>query len=817
MTRKNKILTKSMCTALATLMLMPQVNCFATEVQKKQISNVSENKIKNSNETLKEIKSKLKKLSLSEWLEIAGAIGISVTAAIILWKKYHKSEPKPISNQIKDETIEKLNEFFDKPLPNEELSQLEQKLKSEDISSNENLETLKINREKLQSLEGHVLNSENDIDNICNALENFYLNNENMYDPQKRFVLSYIIYEASKIAADGTNKNIYDKLFEVNEKVNQKVICNALKNDKNPIEARKTIANLLFLEHLGVLEFNYHKENEVKRTPTPSKEYTSSSLAYGETVVLTLPHGSGEKIFNKIFVDSNKEKTWGNRTSTHSFEVENNANNGIRFTEKKGDIIDAAINFLGHQIGLINSQKGINLNVCSNDKTANVDGTSGHILVGTAELALASGALIKLESAAPCETSKFGHTHGMSGKSNIISATCQFRPFSPHEKRSGILVNVSGLTVDELNQALDAFNENLEANLNDDEFLKKLTGLKMTENELKEFLNKLAEDGQNKQQNSDIIQHAKQPLRFYENSENMKALSNSVEDTGLMIFYDPQNGKYKYYVANETQFNGCFKNEHERNLIKANQLELLSLNASYMQLKDASTISNISKTLEEYINKNKQNNKILDIQHFEIFEKRIKEKEFIKGIETQKRRAQDKAYRIPGVEIYRNDEGKVGTCYGYYIENVEKFKQYCGNNNISDEDAKKIYACQNWWFYTSNEILDGDRWNILENKNIPEVFRKHIELIKKYHTLNDYGSGFVSHKKFIKDNNQGLLGDFTSLLTGNQEWRIFNNGKKFEEIKGNAKTFALGIDANVFDSKKHDSIEEILRVAGINK
>lgn len=239
-------------------------------------------------------------MSLKEWLVVAGALGIPVVIATDIWKKkvkpieQVKPDPTELHKSIEHQTLEEVDKIlqrsFDKELDSTELSQLETKLNN-DILSKENLQVLEINETVLKELIYYVLDSKNSIEDICQGLENFYLKDENIYNPQKRYVLSYIIYEASKLHKNLKNKNIYNKLFEVNEKVNQKLIIDAIKNQGNPMEARKTIANLLFLEHLGILEFNYKKEKPLKDVNhTPEKEYASSPLAYEETVVLTLTY-----------------------------------------------------------------------------------------------------------------------------------------------------------------------------------------------------------------------------------------------------------------------------------------------------------------------------------------------------------------------------------------------------------------------------------------------------------------------------------------------------------------------------------------------
>ena len=519
-------LRNSLCVTLSAISLVPQISCFAKE---ETTSKLAENKIGINNLKLKELKNKLKNITLKEWLALAGALGIPTIAAFAIWKNKSSKNPstgndnpnpeptvKPLSDNptdteaIAQNVLKELESVTTKNLTAKEIQNLEKNLKNG--ISDENLVVLKIDKTELDKLTAYVLDTHNGIDGICAALEQFYLESDesaNIYDPQKRYVLSHIIYEASKLPDNDTNRNAYNKLFEVNEKINQKVILNALKDEGSPIEARRTIAHVLFLEHLGVLKFDYNKEkNEVRLTP--KKEYTSSSLAYGETVMITLPYIAGSDTNKKIFSGIETDK-WTGRTSSHSFKFNWDELNGLEVRENKNDASTNVLNAAARLTGFTPYQKGININVTSKDKGAYPTGTNGHILVDTQTSTLGSAALIKLESAAPKTTSVFGHSHGMSAGSNIISATCQFRPFSPHLERSGVLVNLAGLTTSELTQAIDDFDKVFERNSKDTAFIEKLTGPKMSEAELREFLNLGStpeKSNSNETTKNDYIEHA---------------------------------------------------------------------------------------------------------------------------------------------------------------------------------------------------------------------------------------------------------------------------------------------------------------------
>ena len=818
-------LRNSLCVTLSAISLVPQISCFAKE---ETTPKSAENKVEINDLKLKELKNKLKNITLKEWLTLAGVLGVPTVAALAIWKSKSSKNPstgndnpnpapivKPLSDTSTDaktivqNVLEKLGSVTTENLTDEEIKSLEKNLING--ISDKNLDVLKIDKTKLDELTAYVLEANNGIDGICAALEQFYLESDesaNIYDPQKRYVLSHIIYEASKLPDNDTNRNAYNKLFEVNEKINQKVILNALKDEDSPIEARKTIAHVLFLEHLGVLKFDYNKEkNEVRLTP--KKEYTSSSLAYGETVMITLPYIAGSDINKKIFSDIDTDK-WTDRTSSHNFDFNWGEHNGLEVRESKGNVAENFFNLTARLAGFTPYQKGININVTSKDKGAYPTGINGHILVDTRNSTLGSAALIKLESAAPFTASVFGHSHGASTGSNIISATCQFRPFSPHSKRSGILVNLAGLTTSELTQAIDDFDKVFGENSEDTTFLEKLTGSKMNEAELKQFLNFGSNPGKansNETTENDYVKHAQKPLRFYENPENMKLISDSAAETGMMIFCDQKTSKYTYYIVDGAKFNNFIQNEVERNQIKANQLTPMPLALSITDMKSYSTIARISKTLKEYI----ENNMILDINHFNLFENTNEEnKRMLDGIRKSAEDAKKDAYVIPGLKIYRY-KGWVGsaTYYGYFIENIKQFLGYCQGAGISDENAKKIYACQNWWFDTSGDG-DLDIFGKKAKELLPKIFINHLVNIKEHHTLTDYKSSYV---KNLREGGPRTVGATFGLIGGTKERRIFTEYNILEKLRNDSND--LGINGHVFDCSTAGSIETILKTAKV--
>lgn len=115
---------------------------------------------------------------------------------------------------------------------------------------------------------------------------------------------------------------------------------------------------------------------------------------------------------------------------------------------------------------------------------------------------------------------------------------------------------------------------------------------------------------------------------------------------------------------------------------------------------------------------------------------------------------------IPGVTIFRADHGC--TVYGYIIEYIDKFLNWCGTKNIKSEDMVIILLCQNLWFYTSGGYT---LWQISE---LPKTFADKLIEIKETNSAhkNKESKYVVNMENVEKD-----------------EWRIYPVGSdKFEKI-----------------------------------
>ena len=564
---------------------------------------------------------------------------------------------------------------------------------------------LKVDYKSLNSLVSEVINSKGNKNDEFTILFSL-CNGDNIYDIQKRFVLSVILNELNK-----RNSDLYPTYFKMNEEVNKEIIVNAL-SEQSKSPAAKSMMHVMLMAQLGELEINRRSDM------IPAKEYIASIFKYGESILIRHPLAinkqSSEELWKALYPGKGISAEWQKRVSSHGIEITPSG----ELKEAKYSGLQAVTN--APYAFITSNNQGIGINISR--KNAALD-TAGHLLVYNTENNLGEASLVKLESAGPGSTSVFGHGHGLNVNSNKISATCQIKALSEHTARDAVHIDMRGANSQKLTELVRSLDKWVDLNESNPEVIKemlnKLAGPKMSLGELEKFTHKYTQN--TSWSNEDFETSAKGKNTTTKEIIDVSA-SEEMKNLGIRIFNNSK-GNYMYYVEDESKLKQAF-GSNEAKKIKSSQFK-------WMQLKSDSSISVeniINQSLEAKIKEGK-----INPLNYETFLSKSLEEEWIKNKMENSKNEYEESLAIPGVQLYRSKKSSWGisyTVYGYIITNIQTFKDYAKQTlQMNDNEINFVIDNQNLWMWTSGS-------SGLNINNLPEKFLNALSLVKNMHTAN---------------------------------------------------------------------------------
>lgn len=561
-----------------------------------------------------------------------------------------------------------------------------------------------------------VAKGEYNILDLFTKLEDYYLHSGNDNDRifnPQRRALLFAICELTH------DKKIADKCWEINNKLNEKALLNFLKTYS---ATAKLLAKMFLLFQIGETKFTKRGSSQEFKD---SNIEIFKAIAQGESVVVKLPGKFAKDnkydILQKLNDNNNNPEDIteiNSRSSTHDiYEIPRE--DGTTYLCEKKSYLSGATSYLG--IGEVKN-RSVGVNICkynnSNEKNELLVVTSG------------DAALFKLEPIAPNETSVYGHKHGLGGKSNNITPTGQFRAWSQFSQRKAMISDLSGCKMEVFNEIYNAFSKKLDDRNVDFE---KLIGEQLTVGELSKLIG---------YDNIGELKNCRDHLTPYKSFGNFKELK-CCDESG--------NGNYSI----------CIKYCHNRyrtitvgsdgTIITVGQFEnkgytngCLTLSEQYKRAISIDALTN---------------------ENGEFCEK------ILEAIGTKE---------IPGVKIFRSERDYLGasvTIYGYIIEDIKKFLDWCNIKNIEHRDRATILLCQNLWFYTSGRI---ESWQI---SKLPTIFAQELNDIKENNSASENKqSEYVVPMPKVEDSS---------------EWRIHKYGsEEFTNISDALKENMEDLDVN---------------------
>ena len=349
-----------------------------------------------------------------------------------------------------------------------------------------------------------------------NELLEHFTSPENLCDPQKRFIIFYMLKYIEHIYGLPQNKGdaddmalLYGRLIGIIEEMNRRVISNVLENADIPDAKRNVLKRILALIQMSVDKYRYTgKEDSIYAHALPlmvgargsqkmhdkgfsnasfsSKfEYPTSALAHCESVVIQLPYSMEFNEFISLIGANDPAVGMYPRQSTHSTKIDpetgavvesKGMRHGIMSTltslaSQTVSGMDSLLSYVGtsmepvrrtywaQNISSLMSQADYQYGIDIPINTYNLSdkkSARGHILISFSKYEGRSVALVKLEDCGPGETSVTGHGHGASGKSNYISATSHIRLLNQYENRLALVCDLSSADNEELSRKMSS-------------------------------------------------------------------------------------------------------------------------------------------------------------------------------------------------------------------------------------------------------------------------------------------------------------------------------------------------------------------------
>ncbi len=298
-------------------------------------------------------------------------------------------------------------------------------------------------------------------DDIQEHIRNYFLQDKNLCDPQKRFMLLYMLslLERQDLTRQGAVRTLYETIIEINEAMSRKAIERALDDESTAEAKRNVLKRILALIQLSDNRYEYSQQKPWYTGPEAGTEYATSVLSHGETLVFELPYSMNYDELRKLLGIEGDGSAVGidARTSTHYVKINDWDKRPVEgkswlsgVTTLGSYTVTKVVSWLGLETDPANRAWWINnlsdlLSKCQfqygfdipiNSYMPEKGGVSrGHILFSFVEIEGKSALLVKLEDSGPEATSVTGHTHSMSGKGNYISATSHIRVFNQYENR----------------------------------------------------------------------------------------------------------------------------------------------------------------------------------------------------------------------------------------------------------------------------------------------------------------------------------------------------------------------------------------------
>ena len=568
-----------------------------------------------------------------------------------------------------------------------------------------------------------VAKGEYNILDLFTKLEDYYLHsgndNDRIFNPQRRALL-FAICESTR------DNKIADKCWEINNKLNEKALLNFLKTYS---ATAKLLAKMFLLFQIGETKFT--KRGSGKEFEDSNIEIFKA-IAQGESVVVKLPGKFAKDnkydILQKLNDNNNTEDvaSISSRSSTHDIGEYSREDGTAYLCEDKSNIAGLLAEtgkFTGNKFNISKAKHrrfGVSINKYNNSEEEN------ELLVVTR----GEGALFKLEPVASGGTSIYGHKHSITGGSNNITPTGQFRAWSQFSQRKAMISDLSGCKMEVFNEIYNAFSKKLNEGKVD---FKKLIGKQLSVEELSELIGY-----GNKEELNNCRDHLA-PYKSFGNFKELKCCDESENGNySICIKYD--NNRYKKITVG-----------NDGTIISVDRFENKGFTNGYFTLseqdKRAISIDALTNENGEFCGK------------------------ILKRISIDK---------IPGVKIFRSTRNYLGasiTIYGYIIEDIKKFLDWCNIKNIEHRDRATILLCQNLWFYTSGRI---ESWQI---SKLPTIFAQELNDIKENNSASENKqSEYVAPMPKVEDSS---------------EWRIYKYGsEEFTNISDALRKNMEDLDVN---------------------
>lgn len=290
--------------------------------------------------------------------------------------------------------------------------------------------------------------------------------------------IRYWLEKAAMAQADPIKNDFY----ELESEINQELLITALARtvtDKSVSPAEKQMAKriikMLLMARMGEVKYERaHTEDEGNDNDKYFKSETwtgrtTDLFAYGNTVLFDINLKSTESLNDvaKIFSD-NFFKEGEAESSTHDMYLDEDGTLHEKKITVKNGLSDHVAKVVGKMspggdvvgcAGPISITSYVDKNKDGTDK---IHTNYFKMLIRRFGDRQRAGIFGKIESAAYKDCSRYGHVHETSGKSELISAMGAVRANSPFAKRDGILINLGGMSVPKIKEALDAKYDEIE-------------------------------------------------------------------------------------------------------------------------------------------------------------------------------------------------------------------------------------------------------------------------------------------------------------------------------------------------------------------
>ena len=301
---------------------------------------------------------------------------------------------------------------------------------------------------------------------FINAIEKYYLDLNNLYEPQKRLVLEYI----TECLFNLKHFELYKKLLNIILKINKKIFIISLEENKNDKNIQNLFKNILILIQISDVYFKYNEEhqdiflNKNNNYDNNNNEEIISPLFRSETIIIEFPSDFTLNDYYKLLgIYSTENKKLINyyfRASSHRIStIKDKKSNKEYSKEDKISGISSGLDF--HLLDKeLNYGIDYNIHFWHPEIIINKDGGNrGHFLINFNFDFNKSRLLFKIEDCGYLKNSILGHEHGHSTASNYISPSVHFKILNPFINRNSLYCDLRKYKKDGIIQIIKTINE----------------------------------------------------------------------------------------------------------------------------------------------------------------------------------------------------------------------------------------------------------------------------------------------------------------------------------------------------------------------